>query len=665
MSMKKRTQICFYIFVICAFVALGIIGYFILKPNSDEVMVGAKKFVTFNFVPDSSSYLIEVKNEDNETASAVYTIDRNEITEDSYEVLTVVEKDGKEIAEESYIQQITKEDEIQGKINCEIKDYTVTVSLDGKSTTYEYVDQLLEDVDDDIFCVIVSEYFEDLFDKDGEYIVSCTPQDENGEPIGENKEVDFTYVAYYEQDFLRRSDFFYNGTYYDYVITSVDELEALVHYAILYRLGQEPLSFYVKTDEINSRNINNLVINSIISYPEYDALEEKNVFASMKENIGFLQNFEYYLDENFTETYLDLKDINSSAYERALQNLHKPDLSFMPGYVTMEPTQRTFAIDSLENEVLVNNTEQLLMVVQSGAKPIFAEGSEIAQTVYENAREVLREINNSDSLSDYEKALNIYRYLTSNIIYDHVVTTFMEIQRDKTVKTFGNFSCLYLEGVFYDFPGLEYQYAVCDGLAKAYSLMCNIEGIECFKVNGEIIGQGNHAWNKIYLEAEPKYNLNTDWYYVDTTWGEGAYAELDENSGVAYTYQVPVHNYFLFSQNDFERKIIYPEDTEIISPSQDYEYYKNNFVLDSENNLYINSDEDFTKTLSYVNSYVGESNEAYILEVQIDDLYKVNTKSIAYTLFYGERKDKKLVLRAYQNCKEYLIMEDIIIFKFE
>ena len=47
-EMKKRAQVCLYIFVICAFVALGIIGYFILRPGNDEVMVGSKKFVTFN-----------------------------------------------------------------------------------------------------------------------------------------------------------------------------------------------------------------------------------------------------------------------------------------------------------------------------------------------------------------------------------------------------------------------------------------------------------------------------------------------------------------------------------------------------------------------------------------------------------------------------------------
>ena len=39
--MKKRAKICFYIFVICAFCALGILGYFVFNDNGDNVMVGA------------------------------------------------------------------------------------------------------------------------------------------------------------------------------------------------------------------------------------------------------------------------------------------------------------------------------------------------------------------------------------------------------------------------------------------------------------------------------------------------------------------------------------------------------------------------------------------------------------------------------------------------
>ena len=60
--MKKRAKICFYIFVICAFCALGILGYFVFNDNGDNVMVGSRKFVTFNEVPCATSYSVSVKD---------------------------------------------------------------------------------------------------------------------------------------------------------------------------------------------------------------------------------------------------------------------------------------------------------------------------------------------------------------------------------------------------------------------------------------------------------------------------------------------------------------------------------------------------------------------------------------------------------------------------
>ena len=640
--MKKRAQICFYIFVVCAFVALGIIGYFILRPGSDEVMVGSKKFVTFNAldVPECSSYLIEVTNSDNESDSAVYSFTKEKVNDSTYKFNTIVTKDEQEIAEESYTQEITNVNSETDKINCNIKEYTVKLlnsigQGEEDSIVYEYVDQTLENVDKDIFCVIVSEYFDDIFDLDGKYTISCTPQNDEGQPIDEPEEVEFDYVAYYEQDFLRRDDFYYNGEYYDYVIESVDELDALVAYAILYRY--EDLSFYVKTNAINSSNINSLVIDAAIDYPEYDALQNQDAYASMKQQIGYLQDFNYYLDENFTKTYLDLKSEDEAVYLESLESLHTKDTLFKQEYIREESdTPRTFPIDSAENEVVVYNTEQLFMVVQSGAKPKFIEGeSDIASQVYENAREILKEINNSDNLSDYEKALNIYRYIVSNIVYDHVLYKYMELKGDFSIRSFGNYSAFYLEGVFYDFDGLDTQFAVCDGLAKAYSLMCNIEGIECVKVNGNILGQGNHAWNKIYLEAEEEYNLETGYYYVDTTWGEGSYSEQDIYGRTSYT-QFLTHTYFLFSQDYTERAIEYEYDLEMPEGIEagEYNYYTDS-TLGEGINLYIDSDEDLLSTLEFVRDNLASQTSNYLLELYISKDYLMEGSQLFNRLVKG------------------------------
>ena len=635
--MKKRAKICFYIFVVCAFLALGILGYYVFNVGNDNVMVGSRKFVTFNAIRNAASYSVTVSDSLGESGEAQYVVEKEQINnKNSYQYNVDVYINDYMVAEESYLQEITGEDKEKGTIDCNIKNYTINyygndINNDqsenaGSGTRLTYIDQTLEDVDSNIFCIVVSEYFGSLFDEDGKYYISCTPLDENGDPIidetsGENiiEEVEFEYIAYYEQDFERKGEFYYDGEWYDYVIEDVDELNAIVSYVILYREAQDSFSFYIKTDEINGGNINGLVINAINNYPEYDALEEKPVYATMEDNVCILNDFKYYLDENFTKTYLDLQEEDEVVYGKALTSLQKIDENYSPEYIKIdnETKERTFYIDSVKDEAVVYNTEQLFMVVQSGARPIFIEGkSDIAKLVYDNALQILRKINNSDDLTDYEKALNIYRYITANVIYDHVTYSFMDLKGDFTIKSFGDYSCFYLEGVFYDFDGLENQYAVCDGLAKAYSLLCNIEGIECFKVNGEIIGQGNHAWNKIYLDDE-KYNAY-GWFYVDTTWGEGVYIDTDGDY-----YQILTHTYFLFSQDDSERIINYPKNTESELPSNDYNYYANTkYNYNGEEiDCYIESDQELINILNYADSQVTFNGDSKVVELLFDKKY--------------------------------------------
>ena len=60
--MKKRAKICFYIFIAFAVFALGILGYFVFNNESDNVMIGSRKFVTFNEVPGAITYSLSVEN---------------------------------------------------------------------------------------------------------------------------------------------------------------------------------------------------------------------------------------------------------------------------------------------------------------------------------------------------------------------------------------------------------------------------------------------------------------------------------------------------------------------------------------------------------------------------------------------------------------------------
>lgn len=683
--MKKRAKLCFYIFVICAFVALGIVGYFIINPQQDNVMVGSKKFVTFTKIDNAASYSIEVKDPAATTQTqdyvASYTISKTYAPDTDQYIFDIdVEVDGKMIAKEHYIQKITFSS--GDLIDCEIKDYKVTFydTDGGVLKTAEFVNQNLKEINkDSLFCV-VSEYFENLFVKDGTYKIICVGLDATGNEIGEAQEFEYEYEAYYKNDFLRRANYYINGEWCDYVVSSEDDLDKLVWHSILYR--QNDVTFFVDTDLINQSNINNLVIDAINNYPEYDGLKDNNTYATMQENIGKLINFDFYLDSDFTKTYLDLQDYDKRAYDRAIESLHKKDTTFNVEYVSNALSYgRNFKIDDVQDEVAVFNTEQLFMVVQYGAKPVFTEEESVVKTVYQNAKNELARINNSDALTDYEKALNIYRYLCQEVVYDYVTYDFMAYKNDFTINNFGNYNCFYLEGVLLD---LDHQYAVCDGLAKAYTLMCNIEGIDCVKVNGEVLNSGAHAWNKVCL---PLNNGQNAWYYVDTTWGVATYSNRLED-GSLENYEILTHSYFL-EGNDAEKIVkfeAWAEDTDAENfdyyDYSTYEFTDTSFVSHTGDFLIESNEElqdifDYAKFAIAKQKAVDPSKEAsVVLEIKASSEYLGETNSLLKRFYELNASTSPMASMQISNwfislgidnsidCEWFEISKDTILFRF-
>ena len=198
-----------------------------------------------------------------------------------------------------------------------------------------------------------------------------------------------------------------------------------------------------------------------------------------------------------------------------------------------------FPVDKLTRTAQVAYSDELYLAVQSGVKPIPMPGSP-AEDVYAQARKILRSIC-TDDMTDAEKAHAIYDWIMWQVTYDTPATR---------VSKGEDLAAYYLEGVFGDgataFGGVKYRpYAVCDGMSKAYSLMCNIEGIPCVRVVGEAGAgssspAGGHAWNKVFVRGE--------WYVVDCTWGDTTSAlSLD---GAAGRYELGLHRYLFLTDAD-------------------------------------------------------------------------------------------------------------------
>lgn len=176
---------------------------------------------------------------------------------------------------------------------------------------------------------------------------------------------------------------------------------------------------------------------------------------------------------------------------------------------------RTFAIDKKPTYPFVlRSTMQLMDAVRQGYKfesRNFSTSYPDVKTVWDKAKDVLSRIN-QDGDSDYDKIHHIYDWIAATVTYDKVAAASNSVSI--LCRTF------YLEGVFID------NVAVCDGYAKAFELMCAIEGIEAIRVigmagSGNVTQYGGHAWNRVKLDGK--------WYFVDTTWADGSETYINHN----------------------------------------------------------------------------------------------------------------------------------------
>lgn len=406
--------------------------------------------------------------------------------------------------------------------------------------------------------------------------------------VGIGAYTDSEYTTYtYKHEFAnlydyKRCDVFMNGEMIDMYIDTYQEFKLAVWYNYLYRNtvampngtlkqgfklyfpnGYTQLVAGVKSEydpdfEIQSRNVDtyaDLYGVMFSNYPEYYSLtniqlEEKSAnriylctyVDRMNENHG--EEFTYTAEVEKNPKLYNQEGINAYLAKRrnVVNNPNQPVNYIDDNARTRADDYDGFEInDDNKTVVPVTNTDQLFMAVQYGARPKFVGNCEVAQTVYENAKYILRRIINND-FTDYQKIEAIYDWLTRVNVYDYDVVAFTEVfyYDGGDVDTIGQYSPFHLEGVFYNWTdGNIHAKAVCDGISKAFVLLCQIEGIDCYKCNGAGGKQGNeanwgaHAWNKVYLIDK--------WYVVDSTWD-------DQMRRVNGSYQVnALHQYFLKS----------------------------------------------------------------------------------------------------------------------
>lgn len=218
-------------------------------------------------------------------------------------------------------------------------------------------------------------------------------------------------------------------------------------------------------------------------------------------------------------------------------NTYAEQKYFTPSQKTRSDDYNDFVTEKSLIEVEVSNTNELYICAEGGAKPIFTKNNYQAEESYEKAKEILRNII-TDDMTDFEKALSIYDYINYISVYDSFYATGTYADRR-----------YWLNGPLLGGVG------VCDGFAKLYSLLCNMEGLKTIKITGYTIDEyGNssgHAWNKIYIDADG--NGEKEWYNVDLTWDGGVLIQGSDSK----IYELSTHLYFLLSDRQFENHFGY------------------------------------------------------------------------------------------------------------
>ena len=325
----------------------------------------------------------------------------------------------------------------------------------------------------------------------------------------------------------------------------VDYLEYLVFHQIT-----APTQIIMEFDVDNVQSVLNKAFNDIKldSNIKYSGSRKGNIYT-----IKIEYEEEATQKASLTNLYQQLEGVEQ------LQDSNRPN-SF-----------NDFAIDKLTKSYLVTNSEQLYYIVERGYKPEFDNNFNSISDVrklYEEARYILRNII-SDDMTEYEKVHAIYDWLVLNVTYDKRLKDYV-MGNVKDVRKYRGF---YMEGVFLD------KRAVCDGISKAFVLMCRIEGIEAIRVQGDAIdGSYSHAWNKVRID-----NM---WYIVDATSG----------GTIVEGFEIINHKYLFTNEDFYGSMFVATSYTDVIAYGEyniyeemyfTYDGYKYDFNITSQNELNI------------------------------------------------------------------------------
>ncbi len=448
-----------------------------------------------------------------------------------------------------------------------------------------------------------------------------------------------------KQDFLRHSISMY-GNSYNFIVANANDLKNLLWYHYLYEIDEgvglrmmielqekeaaEPNSEVENLETLREAIIrlsNDATISRLHDFNndetwlnKLDASTDSELFSylctkllSIYPEFNILSGFK--INNHFDGNIFELVYKNSLNGEKITYTNNDIQINKNYGneYNYIDPFLRksatgVFNIDSRQ-KALVTTSEQLLRVVQDGFKPAFIGDCETAETIYSNAKLVLSTIV-TNNMSDLEKVTAIFDWIEAefDLVYYKDTATFVSGsiefggKDNSALAKYGQYEHYYLEGIFKNISMtadgtlvIGNKYATSHSYSKAFALLCAIEGINSYVINGSYSyvkpSDGttvlvDHAWNKVYVDKSSDQKEGKSWFSIDLTFSDNRiyFNNLDKGYGMsAHTYFLTSDSYTPVPLKNFKNEsiLISQEYVDKIKNNDlSYDYYANsNFGL--------------------------------------------------------------------------------------
>lgn len=458
----------------------------------------------------------------------------------------------------------------------------------------------------------------------------------------------------------------FDGYINDCYIESIDELRNLVYYNFIYKVTAQNIRLSPQFAELiysysnaGGKDYASRVQSAVVDCFNY-FFETRDEYVLKVVSLHSLTH-QYCIKIGYNDSDL----LNSNGVAEPDTGLIPPgyvyeDIEWEPYYENCNHIMRcddskyqTNEYDSFTSDqhflyTKVSTSEQLYWAVENGVTPICTKGS-TAEQIYSLAKDVLNSII-SDTMTDYEKVLCIFDWINDNTSYDYY--SLIDGCYNNAAGTIT--PAYYLEGVF------KTGYAVCDGFSKAFSLLCNMEGIECIRIVGYagIKQLGGHAWNKVLVDVNPNDLIGAEYFVVDITWTELKGSSYFED-GTLVGEEATSHEYFLVSDS-YISQTHHPfakrEKFSHYPATSGFDYYENTqyefdaknygLIVNSESNVYdvkIESDEELEVMFYYMMVNNLESIEVLITYDYIAEVYKESNQIDWYQALVEKMRNKKFV----------------------